>query len=163
MSRLVSYPLTKDILDDPLATLFRTLTNEYDGMTNPHDHLNRFESGTSLLRYSKRVKFRAFLTTHTNSAQTWFGQLPLGFAQNFEEISTLFLHQVSSARKIIKISLSFICLNQGAQKSLRDYVTRFNKVALNVPSAEIKINALAQGLQDRDFFKSFAKRLPNNF
>lgn len=51
-------------------------------------------------------------------------------------------------------------IKKGVGESLRKYVAIFNEAALEVPTAnlDVKVNALTQGLQPGDFFRSLAKK-----
>ncbi|KAL0294004.1 UNVERIFIED_CONTAM: hypothetical protein Sradi_6908300 [Sesamum radiatum] len=84
---------------------------------------------------------------------------------SFREFRSFFLHQFASSRKHRKTELSLFSIRQKEGESLKDYLLRFNTAALEVPSAtqEIKASAFAQGLMDRDFFKSLAKKPANKF
>ncbi|KAL8474005.1 hypothetical protein ACS0TY_030743 [Phlomoides rotata] len=137
----VGSPFFEEILMDPLPGNFKTLTYEYDGTNDLHDHLLRFENGALLHQYTDGVKCRLFLTTLTKSAQQWFGQLHHNSIHSFSEFRIVFLHQFASASKQLKTSLSLMSLKQGPYESLRKYI----------------------GRQDNDFFKSLAKRPPKTF
>ncbi|KAL0415866.1 UNVERIFIED_CONTAM: hypothetical protein Slati_3418500 [Sesamum latifolium] len=93
-------------------------------------------------------------------AQQWFNQLPVGAIGNFQEFRSLFLHQFASSRKLRKTELSLFAVRQKDDKPLKEYLQRFNAVALEVPAAtqEVKASAFSQGLLDGDFFKSLAKK-----
>lgn len=80
---------------DNLPACFRLVNFEYDGTTNPWDHVCRFENTA----YSYCGKCRVIATILTKSAQTWFSQLGDGSIHDFEQLTTLFLHQFASLRK----------------------------------------------------------------
>ncbi|KAL2251374.1 UNVERIFIED_CONTAM: hypothetical protein Sindi_2259700 [Sesamum indicum] len=63
------------------------------------------------------------------------------------------------------MDLSFFTIRQKDNEPLREYLERFNTVALEVPSAtqEVKASVFSQGLRDRDFFKSLAKNPVSKF
>ncbi|KAL0433747.1 UNVERIFIED_CONTAM: hypothetical protein Slati_2709000 [Sesamum latifolium] len=91
-------PFTEEVMADELPVSCRTpAIAEYDGTTDPQEHLSRFENKKG--------------------------------------------------------------------ESLKEYLQRFNTVALDVPSAtqEVKASAFAQGLTDGDFFKSLAKKPATKF
>ncbi|KAL0458849.1 UNVERIFIED_CONTAM: hypothetical protein Slati_0512100 [Sesamum latifolium] len=71
----------------------------------------------------------------------------------------------ASSRKHRKTKLSLFSIRQKEGKSLKDYLQRFNTVALEVPLAiqEVKASAFVQGLTDGDFFKSLAKKPATQF
>ncbi|KAL0418867.1 UNVERIFIED_CONTAM: hypothetical protein Sradi_1300200 [Sesamum radiatum] len=75
---------------------------------------------------------------------------------SFHEFRSLFLRQFASSRKHRKTELSLFFIHQKEGEPLKEYLQRFNTAALEVPSAtqEVKASAFAQGLLDRDLFKS---------
>ncbi|KAL0416060.1 UNVERIFIED_CONTAM: hypothetical protein Slati_3437900 [Sesamum latifolium] len=138
---------------------------EYDGTTDPVEHLARFENAALLHRYTDGIKCRVFVTTFARAAQTWFNQLPAGAIGSFQEFRSLFLHQFASSRKLRKTELSLFAVRQKDNEPLKEYLQRFNTAALEVPSAtqEVKASAFSQGLLDGDFFKSLAKKPVSKF
>ncbi|KAL0359834.1 UNVERIFIED_CONTAM: hypothetical protein Sangu_0832800 [Sesamum angustifolium] len=70
-----------------------------------------------------------------------------------------------SSQKLQKTELSLFAIRQKNNESLKEYLQRFNIVALKVSFAtqEVKASAFSQGLLDRDFFKSIAKKPVSKF
>lgn len=66
---------SEEILSDELPFNFKSLTFEYDGITDPYEHLVRFENAFLLHRYCESVKYRIFLTTLSKATRQWFSQL----------------------------------------------------------------------------------------
>ncbi|KAL0395264.1 UNVERIFIED_CONTAM: hypothetical protein Slati_4492600 [Sesamum latifolium] len=62
---------------------------DYNGTTDPQEHLSYFENIALLHRYTPGVKCRVFVTTFTRSAQQWFNQLPSGSIRAFGEFRSL--------------------------------------------------------------------------
>ncbi|KAL0430847.1 UNVERIFIED_CONTAM: hypothetical protein Sradi_0710700 [Sesamum radiatum] len=133
---------------------------EYNGTSDPMEHLSLFDNATLLHRYMDGIKCRVFVTAFARAAQQWFNQLPVGAIGNFKEFRYLFLHQFASSRKLRKTELSLFIVRQKDDEPLKEYLKRFNAAALEVPSAtqEVKASAFSQGLLDGDFFKSLAKK-----
>ncbi|KAK6162763.1 hypothetical protein DH2020_002604 [Rehmannia glutinosa] len=138
-------PFKEVVMADDLPVNFRALRYDYDGTTDPWEHLCRFENSALLHRYTDG--------------------LPNDTIGSFDEFSSAFLHQFASSRKHQKTALTLFGIKQGEHEPLRGYVKRFNSAALDVPSAtqEVLSSALFQGLQESDFFKSIAKRPAKNF
>ncbi|KAL0411282.1 UNVERIFIED_CONTAM: hypothetical protein Slati_3717900 [Sesamum latifolium] len=138
---------------------------EYDGTSDPMEHLSRFENAALLHRYTDGIKCRVFVTTFARAAQQWFNQLPAGAIGSFQEFRSLFLHQFASSKKLRKTELSLFVAQQKDNEHLKEYLHRFNAAALDVPSAtqEVKARAFLQGLLDGDFFKSLAKKPVSKF
>ncbi|KAL0361888.1 UNVERIFIED_CONTAM: hypothetical protein Sradi_3873300 [Sesamum radiatum] len=127
---------------------------EYDGTTDPVEHLSQFENAALLHRYSDGIKCCVFITTFARAAQQWFNQLPVGAIGSFQEFRSLFLHQFTTSRKLRKTKLSLFVVREKDNEPLKEYLQRFNAATLKVPSATQKV----QGLLDGDFFKSLAKK-----
>ncbi|KAL0453958.1 UNVERIFIED_CONTAM: hypothetical protein Slati_1373900 [Sesamum latifolium] len=138
---------------------------EYDGTTDPMEHLSRFENAALLHRYTDGIKCQVFVTTFARAAQQWFNQLPLGAIGSFQEFRSLFLHQFASSRKLRKPELSLFAVRQKDDEPLKEYLQRFNAAALEVPAAtqEVKTSAFSQELLDGDLFKSLAKKPVSKF
>ncbi|KAL0451932.1 UNVERIFIED_CONTAM: hypothetical protein Slati_1171300 [Sesamum latifolium] len=159
-------PFTEGVMVDELLVNCRTpAIAEYDGTTDPQEHMYWFENTALLHRYTDDIKCRVIVTTFARAAEQWFNQLPPAVIGSFQEFRSLFLHQFASNRKHQKIELSFFSIHHKEGESLKDYLQRFNTAALEVSSAtqEVKASAFAQGLMDRDFFKSLAKKPPTKF
>ncbi|KAL0420832.1 UNVERIFIED_CONTAM: hypothetical protein Slati_3106100 [Sesamum latifolium] len=149
-------PFTEAVMADELPVNCRTSAiTEYDCTTDPL----RFENVPLLRRYTDGIKCRVFVTTFARASQQWFNQLPTGAIGSFQEFWSLFLHQFASSRKLRKMELSLFPIQQKDNESLKEYLQRFNTVALEVLSAtqEVKASAFSQGLLDRNFFKFLGK------
>ncbi|XP_073047725.1 uncharacterized protein [Primulina eburnea] len=159
-------PLSLEILNEDLPVNFRQPTvKDYDGSTDPEEHLGRFNNSALLHRYSDGVKCRVFLTTLVGPAQRWFDLLPPHSITSFREFSTLFINQYATSKKYLKTSLGLFNLKQGDTDSLRDFIRRFNSAALEVPAAatETLVNAFTQGLRGGQFFNSLVKKPPQSY
>ncbi|KAI3465895.1 hypothetical protein Pfo_022558 [Paulownia fortunei] len=99
-------PFTEEVIMDDLPANFISLNYDYDGTTDPWEHLCRFENSALLHRYSDGVKCRFCL-----------------FAS---------ICKFSETQKNV---LDFIQYKQKDNEALRSYIKRFTGVALEVPSA----------------------------
>ncbi|XP_075515888.1 uncharacterized protein LOC142550695 [Primulina tabacum] len=88
-----------------------------------------------------------------------------GTIKTFQDFGRAFLHQFASSKKHLLTALSLFNVKQQEQESLRDFVKRFNKMVIDVPSAtpDILISAFTQGLRGYNFFKSLVKKPPATF
>ncbi|XP_073137955.1 uncharacterized protein [Henckelia pumila] len=156
-------PFARAILDEELPTNFKQPTlGEYDGSSDPEEHLGRFENAALLHRYSDAIKCRVFLTTLVRSAQQWFNLLQPGSIRSFNDFSSAFLHQYASSKIYLKTFLSLFNMKQSEVEPLREYVQRFNTAALEVPAAtaDTLVNSFTQGLRGGEFFRSLVKKPP---
>ncbi|XP_075486217.1 uncharacterized protein LOC142525810 [Primulina tabacum] len=85
--------------------------------------------------------------------------------QSFDDFQKVFLHQFSSSKKYKTTVFSLFEVKQGPDETLRAYIKRFNRVALDIPpcAPETKITTFTQGLWEGDFFRSLTKKLPKDF
>ncbi|CAA0840331.1 Unknown protein, partial [Striga hermonthica] len=159
------HPFAEDVLGGDLPSNFRELSLSYDGSADPARHLRSFDNIAVLHRYSDAVCCRAFLTTLKGSAQDWFHQLPAGSIDCFEKFSSMFLNQFASAKKHEKTYLSLINMQQKKGETLRQYVARYTKECVEVPSAseEVKAGGLTRGLRPGKCKDSLAKRPARSF
>ncbi|CAA0825719.1 Unknown protein, partial [Striga hermonthica] len=159
------HPFSQHILDADLPQGFRELNIWYDGSTDPSRHLRSFENMAVLHRYNDPVQCRAFLTTLRGPAQDWFHQLTPGAIRDFDGFSSSFLNQFASVKAQEKSYLTLIGMQQKEGESLRDYVARYTRVCVDVPSAteEIKSGGLTRGLLPGLCRNSLAKRPGRTF
>ncbi|XP_075478891.1 uncharacterized protein LOC142519747 [Primulina tabacum] len=154
------------IIREPLPRHFKSAKiKDYDGSSDPEEHLDRFENMAMLHCYGDQIKCKVFLTTLVDSAQRWFEGLAPQRIHCFEDFQKVFLHQFSSSKKYKKTTFSLFEVKQGQDETLRAYIKRFNRVVQDVPSCapETKTTAFMQGLWEGDFFRSLTKKLPKNF
>ncbi|XP_073024413.1 uncharacterized protein [Primulina eburnea] len=154
-------PFSLAILEEGLPPNFRqSNVGEYDGHTDPEEHLGRFENAALLHQYSDGVRCRVFLGTLVRSAQQWFNTLQPNSIQSFEDFATAFLRRFASSKRHQKNYLSLFVMKQQDAEILREFVQRFNSAALEIPAAtpDIMISAFTQGLRGGEFFKSLVKK-----
>ncbi|XP_074559869.1 uncharacterized protein LOC141815900 [Curcuma longa] len=125
----------------------------------------RFKHATLLHRYADGVKCRVFLNTLSGPAQRWFKRLPPFSIHTFKNFKAAFLHQFASSQKYQQTPLDLFALKQKPKETLREYLHRFDRVVLDVPStpSDILISALTQGLMEGDFFRSLVKKPPGSY
>ncbi|XP_073272400.1 uncharacterized protein [Primulina huaijiensis] len=159
-------PISLTILEEGLPPNFRQSNiGEYDGHTDPEEHMGRFENAALLHQYSDGVRCRVFLGTLVRSAQQWFNTLQPNSIRSFEDFSAAFLHRFARSKRHQKNYLSLFVMKQQESETLREFVQRFNNAALEIPSAtpDIMISAFTQGLRGGEFFKSLVKKPPSTY
>ncbi|XP_075481342.1 uncharacterized protein LOC142522058 [Primulina tabacum] len=159
-------PFSDIIVREPLPGNFKSAkVKDYDGNEDPEEHLARFENMAMLHCYTDGIKCKLFLTTLVDSAQRWFEGLTSQSISSFEDFQKVFLHHFSSSKKYKKTAFSLFEVKQNPEESLRAYIRRFNRVALDVPTCatETKTTAFTQGLREGEFFKSLTKKVPGDF
>ena len=88
---------------------------------------------------SGEVMCRAFPTMLKGAARVWFGKLPLGTIANFDQLSKGFVRHFIGGQWHKKPTGHLFDTRQAEGESLRQYVTRFNKVLLQVDEAEDQV------------------------
>ncbi|XP_075507412.1 uncharacterized protein LOC142544238 [Primulina tabacum] len=159
-------PFAEIIVREPLPGNFKSAKiKDYDGNADPEEHLARFENMSILHCYTDRIKCKVFLTILVDSAQRWFEGLAPQSISSFKDFQKVLSHHFSSSKKYKKNAFSLFEVKQSTEESLRAYIQRFNRVALDVPTCatETKTTAFTQGLREGEFFKSLTKKVPVDF
>ncbi|XP_075521336.1 uncharacterized protein LOC142554559 [Primulina tabacum] len=159
-------PFAENIFRELLPENFKSAkVKDYDGNADPEEHLARFENMVMLHCYTDRIKCKVFLTTLVDSAQRWFEGLTSQSISSFEDFQKVFLQHFSISKKYKKTAFSLFEVKQSPEESLRAYIRRFNRVALDVPTCatETTTTAFTQGLREGEFFKSLTKKVPRDF
>lgn len=137
---------------------------EYDGTTDPEEHLAKFNAHMLLYGVGDGIKCRMFPCTLKGHAIRWFFKLPAKSIDNFEQLSQKFLSQFVLSKTFPKLPFTLKCLKQGMHESLQDYLYRFNQEALQVDdlSEQLCIHLIQTGLKPGSFKDSLiAKPLLN--
>lgn len=76
-----------------------------------------------------------------------------------------FHRQLASTMRSAKSSLHLMTVKQVEKESLREYIAKFNMVALEIPEVDtkIKVHAFIQGLRRGSFFDSLVMNEPEDF
>ncbi|XP_073129061.1 uncharacterized protein [Henckelia pumila] len=159
-------PFSQEVIEEPLPLNYKSAKiREYDGSTDPEEHLAQFENVAMLHCYGDKIKCKVFLTTLVDSAQRWFEKLEPQSVRSFAEFKQVFLQHFGSSKRYKKTAYSLFEAKQSGEESLRTYIKRFNKITLEVPTCaqETKITAFTQGLREGEFFKSLVKKAPRTF
>ncbi|KAL0370771.1 UNVERIFIED_CONTAM: hypothetical protein Sangu_0395200 [Sesamum angustifolium] len=123
-----SIPFMEGVMADELPMNYRTpAIAEYDGTTDPQEHLSRFENAILLHRYTNGIKCRVSVTTFARATQQWFNQLPPTVIGSFEEFRSLFLHQFGSTALEVPTTTCARIAGQRLFKSLaKKQATKFD-------------------------------------
>ncbi|XP_075497275.1 uncharacterized protein LOC142534229 [Primulina tabacum] len=124
-------PFSDIIVREPLPGHFKSAKiKDYDGSSDPEEHLARFENMAMLHCYGDQIKCK-----------------------------------FSSSKKYKRTAFSLFEVKQRSEETLRAYIKRFNRVALDVPACapETKTTAFTQGLLEGDFFRSLTQKTTRRF
>ncbi|XP_057790986.1 uncharacterized protein LOC131008104 [Salvia miltiorrhiza] len=125
----------------------------------------RFEGLAALHQYGDGIKCRIFAMTLSGMAQRWFHNLRSNSIQTYGDLHLMFMRQFASAKRVGKTPISLMDIRQEPQETLREYVARFNTIALDIAEVEsqIKWYAFARGLKQGPLFEALQIKPPTSF
>ncbi|XP_022888964.1 uncharacterized protein LOC111404383 [Olea europaea var. sylvestris] len=153
-------PFTPEILTYSLPDRFKyPRIKEYDGTTDPINHLNVYTDVMNLQVAPDQVMCKAFPQTLTNVARDWFSTLEPNPIASFSDLAEKFSAFFASSKRIRKTSSSLMQLRQGSTEILRGFITRFNKERLQIPDLHITatVSALTYAVRCEAFKMSLSK------
>ncbi|XP_072087916.1 uncharacterized protein [Arachis hypogaea] len=158
-------PFTADIMNFQLPrqfTLPTTLT-PYDGLGDPKKHIKKFRSIMIVNGASDPILCRCFLSFLDGPALDWFCSLPADSISRFQELARQFEDHFAASAIYLHDSDYLTTIKQGPQESLKDYITRFTKVAMRIPDLhpEVHLHAIKSGLRPSKFQETIAVTKPN--
>ena len=96
---------------------------------------------------------RAFPTTLKDPTRIWFSKLTPNSINTFKELSAQFSSHFIRGHRYKSSTACLMSIKQREDKTLRSYITRFNKEALSIDEADDKIlvAAFTNGLRKGKF------------
>lgn len=93
-------------------------------------------------------------------ASSWYKGLPPALVYSFRQLEADFMLRFISWQQRKKTSGKFMEITQRNEKSLRDYLTRFNNESTSIPDLqqEIVVVAITRGMNDFDFKKYLGRK-----
>ncbi|XP_057740207.1 uncharacterized protein LOC130957361 [Arachis stenosperma] len=157
-------PFTADIMNFQLPrqfTLPATLT-PYDGLGDPKQHIKKFRSIMIVNGASDPILCRCFPSFLDGPVLDWFCSLPADSISRFQELARQFEHHFAASAIYLHDSDYLTTIKQGPQESLKDYITRFTKVAMRIPDLhpEVHLHAIKSGLCPGKFQETIAVTKP---
>ncbi|XP_030958878.1 uncharacterized protein LOC115980806 [Quercus lobata] len=133
-------PFTASSNGHPLPSKFKLPSlDSFDGMRDPSDHIATFKTTMHLKGVPDEIMCRAFPTTVKGLARVWFSKIPPSSVGYFKELSKLFVNNFLGGQRHKRSSSSLLTIEQGENKSLRSFITRFNREALIVDEVDDKL------------------------
>ncbi|XP_057740594.1 uncharacterized protein LOC130957765 [Arachis stenosperma] len=157
-------PFTADIMNFQLPrqfTLPTTLT-PYDGLGDPKQHIKKFRSIMIVNGASDPILCHCFPSFLDGPALDWFCSLPADSISRFQELAKQFEDHFAASAIYLHDSDYLTTIKQGPQESLKDYITRFTKVAMRIPDLhpEVHLHAIKSGLRPGKFQETIAVSKP---
>ena len=133
-----------------------------DRSKDPLDHLESFKTLMRLQGVANEIMCQAFPTMLKGPAKVWFRRLTPNSIGTFKELSTQFTSHFIERHKYKKSTTCLMNIKQREDKTLRSYITRFNKEALSINETDDKIlvATFTNGLRKGKFLFSFYKNDP---
>uniref|UniRef100_A0A2N9JBP4 Reverse transcriptase domain-containing protein n=1 Tax=Fagus sylvatica TaxID=28930 RepID=A0A2N9JBP4_FAGSY len=158
-------PFTKRIDEYPLPAKFKVPQLEtFDGFKDPLDYLDSFRTIMRLHSVSDEIMCRTFPTNLRGSARTWFNQLETGSIDTFAQLSRAFIDNFIGGRRSARPANYLLNTRQREGESLRSYMQRFNKEAVQIdePNEYVALTAFNAGLLKGDFLFQLCKDPPKS-
>ncbi|CAJ2643857.1 unnamed protein product [Trifolium pratense] len=125
-------PLSHDILQAPVPKGFERppALPAYDGLTDPDEHIASINATLNFLRVSGAIRCRIFPTTLRKGAMAWYHSLPPRSIVSWMDLSDQFRRHFTASRKQPKTEAVLDAIFQAENESLRSFIERFNKEAV---------------------------------
>ena len=123
------------------------------------DHLESFKTLMHLQGMANEIICQAFPTTLKGPTRAWFSRLTPNSIGTFKELSAQFASHFIGGHRYKKSTACLISIKQREDKTLRSYVTCFNKEALSIDKADDKIlvAAFTNGLWKGNYYSPYIR------
>ncbi|XP_020240236.1 uncharacterized protein LOC109819062 [Cajanus cajan] len=159
------HPFTPSIMQLSLLDSWKLLPiDKYDGTTDPDEHLDVFLTQVTLSTTDDAALCHIFPTSLKGRALSWFTLLPPNSIDSFNMLSAQFTIQFATSRPHSLTSLSLVSLRQDKKESLRTFMDRFNKAALEIRdlTPAVALHHLTTALKPGPFVNSICKKPPSD-
>ncbi|XP_057740512.1 uncharacterized protein LOC130957685 [Arachis stenosperma] len=157
-------PFTAEIMNFQLPRQFTLPTTlvPYDSLGDPKQHIKKFRSIMIVNGASDPILCRCFPSFLDGPALDWFCSLPVDSISRFQELAKQFEDHFAASAIYLHDSDYLTTIKQGQQESLKDYITRFTKVAMKIPDLhpEVHLHAIKSGLRPGKFQEAIAVAKP---
>ncbi|XP_020235081.1 uncharacterized protein LOC109814952 [Cajanus cajan] len=125
----------------------------FDGTQDPSQHLTDFRAQMLICGGSMEVRCKLFMGTLKKAALDWFSGLLDRSITDFDVFSWMFMAQFAANKKKPPITSDLFDLKQQCEESLKDFLQRFNEVALRIASLDERMAVIAfqKGLRSGAF------------
>ena len=160
LSKRWIHPLLQEC---PVPSKFRLPQLEpFDGLKDPLDHLNTFKTTLGLQQPPNEILCRSFPTTLKGATREWFTKLPTSSIDNFEQLSSSFVHHFVGGQCLKRTADHLLTIKQGEKETLKSYVMHFTRGMLEVDKLDdkVQLTTFKAELKSRDFVVSLEKNPP---
>jgi hypothetical protein len=156
-------PFIPSIANFPLPPRFKVPPLEnFDGTKDPFDYLEAFKTIMQLQAVPEEIMCRAFPMGLKGSARVWFNKLESESIGSFVQLSRAFIDHFIGGQRRGRPPTHLLSVKQMEGESLRAYVHRFNKEAMQIdhPKEDVILTAFMAGLRKGDFLYDLCKDPP---
>ncbi|GAU22553.1 hypothetical protein TSUD_93200 [Trifolium subterraneum] len=127
---------------------------KYDGLTDPDIHIQNIDAILNYQAVKGGIKCRIFPTTLVEGAMAWYRSLPQRSITSWKDLYKQFTSHFTASRKHPKTEANLEAVRQGPNETLRSYIERFNKEAVQVDvTDDMKKYPMRKNLRDGTKFK----------
>ncbi len=156
-------PFIPRIANFPLPSRFKVPPLEnFDGTKDPFDYLEAFKTIMQLQAVLEEIMCQAFPMGLRGSTRVWFNKLKSKSIGSFVQLSRAFIDHFIGGQRRGCPPTHLLNVKQMEGESLRAYVHRFNKEAMQIdhPKENVTLTAFMVGLQKGDFLYDLYKDPP---
>ncbi|XP_031284990.1 uncharacterized protein LOC116143690 [Pistacia vera] len=136
----------------------------YDGTTNPDDHIASYKQRMFTVSIPRPLReaciCKSFGSSLSGPVLQWYTNLSNGSIESFAQLTDTFVEQFASSKKLEKLLVDLYRIYQRRGEPLREYVSRFNKEKISIPSCnpETAVDAFRKALlPDGELYKELTK------
>ncbi|XP_061371113.1 uncharacterized protein LOC133313723 [Gastrolobium bilobum] len=131
----------------------------YVGETDPFEWVQKFEAAMALHGETDLLMCRTFPTLLGGRALTWYTTLPIGSIASWDDLASKFQSHFTTSRPVPKSVHSLEKIRQQSGESLRSFLDRFDKEALQVQGLDpkVQVHILLSGLRAGPFAYDLAR------
>ncbi|XP_076937503.1 uncharacterized protein LOC143605168 [Bidens hawaiensis] len=116
----------------PINAKIPTSVGTYNGMTDPSDHLLRFEAVGGVSGWTLPYWCHMFALTFTGAAREWFEKLPCGKITSWKDFVAKFSQHFSQQKKHTRDPSEILDVTRRNNESIEVFITRFTNESLNI-------------------------------
>ncbi|XP_020224251.1 uncharacterized protein LOC109806292 [Cajanus cajan] len=134
--------------------------DKYDGTTDPDEHVDVFLTQVTLSTTDEAALCRIFPTSLKGRALSWLTRLPANSVDSFNTLASQFTIQFATSRPHQLTSLALVSICQEKKESLRAFMSRFNKAALEIRDLNpaVALHHLTTALKPGPFANNICKK-----